>query len=102
MLYHQMKYWLTRKIHLFETDEETGEEYSLCGCAIACGCYYVQPVEKTFVKQFQYYDDLNYCQSCLKIALKGTKDKYSPLCKMYVNPITFREIAKISNERETT
>ena len=88
MIYSQMKYWLTRRVHLFESTED-GNQTSLCGLAVSGGCYPFSTPFEWVEENFRHpYDDLNYCQSCRRKAEKLHGRKYEPLTEKYPNPMT--------------
>lgn len=86
MKYRQMKYWLTRRMHLYRLNA-TGMDYSLCGLAIKCGCYpHKAKIDWKTEDEEHPYDNLNYCQSCRRKAMKIHEEKYVPLTGMYPDP----------------
>lgn len=77
--YSQMKAWPTRRIHLF-----VSKDRSLCGCVMFLQCFpmtsglnYVQ------LSDYHEYDNLNFCQSCLRVAMADNKAKYVPIKQYY-------------------
>lgn len=83
MIYNQKIAWPTRRKHLFHAAIE--ENLSICGLVEDLQCDQVRRVD--FVKQSEAhaYNDLNYCQSCLRVALKEAGQKYKPLTEYYEN-----------------
>lgn len=81
--YLQRKYWPTRRIHLYFTIG--GDGYALCGGAMEGATYQkYKPFVWGFNSSEQHpYDDLNYCQSCRRVAEKRNGRKYIPLSKYY-------------------
>lgn len=78
--YNQMKAWPTRRIHLFFSN---GED-SLCGSVTAGQSFPHQSgIDWMELKDFHEYDNLNFCQSCLRVAMANHKEKYLPLKKYY-------------------
>lgn len=78
--YHQMKAWPTRRIHLFFA---RGQE-SLCNLVVAGQCFpHQRSIDWTDLKDYHEYDNLNFCQSCLRSAMATHSEKYIPLSKVY-------------------
>ena len=79
MKYRQMKAWPTRRLHLFEY----GQSVSICGLVMAVQCF---AHKDNVLWHHHRYDDLNYCQSCRRTAMKFHGKKYVPLSTIYQNP----------------
>jgi hypothetical protein len=80
-MYQQAKAWPSRRIHLFN-----GGEFSVCGSVETVQCFSVNRVEFDFetIKKIHPYDNLNYCQSCLRAVMAQNNEKYKPI-KQYYN-----------------
>lgn len=78
--YNQMKAWPTRRVHLFFSRADA----SICGCVVFGQCF---PMHKGIdwinLKEYHAYDNLNYCQSCLRVAMSQHSEKYMPIMKYY-------------------
>lgn len=80
--YHQMKAWPTRRIHLFFSQGDT----SLCGSVTAGQSFpHQRNIDWTDLYGYHLYDNLNFCQSCLRSAMATHSEKYIPLSKVYEN-----------------
>lgn len=78
--YKQMKAWPTRRLHLFFSLGTT----SLCGSVMEMQSFPVlKGVDWLDVPNVHEYDNLNYCQSCLRCAMSEHGEKYIPLSKVY-------------------
>ena len=78
--YKQMKAWPTRRIHLFFLHGTT----SLCGSVTHGQSFpYRTNLQWLDIPQAHEYDNLNYCQSCLRSAMAEHGEKYMPLSKVY-------------------
>jgi hypothetical protein len=78
--YNQMKAWPTRRIHLFFSKSDT----SICGSVIFGQCFrYREDIDWLNLKTLHEYDNLNFCQSCLRVAMSRHSEKYIPLIKVY-------------------
>ena len=82
MKYYQRKVWPTRRIHLFSG----GQEMSECGLAWAVAGDLVSSKKMDWEKDADWlhpYDDLNYCQSCRRVAMTAHGAKYLPMTEKY-------------------
>ena len=78
--YNQMKAWPTRRIHLFFSKGDK----SICGSVIFGQCFrHNEGIDWMQLKDYHEYDNLNFCQSCLRVAMSQHSEKYMPLIKMY-------------------
>jgi len=81
--YTQKQYWPTRRIHLYDIHHDG---YALCGGAMVVATYRnFSPFAWTQLNKGKRhpYDDLNFCQSCRRVAEKRAGLKYKPLTKTY-------------------
>lgn len=78
-----MKAWPTRRIHLFPKD---GSNVSSCGLVTQGQSFYVCDLGSEDALKMHHYDDLNYCQSCLRSLLSDHGKKYVPLTTIYQKP----------------
>ena len=78
--FSQMKAWPTRRNHLFLLTENE----SLCGLVTVGQSFpMVSGIDLMEIDNYHEYDNLNYCQSCLRVAMAERKIKYKPLKKFY-------------------
>ena len=86
--YVQKKYWPTRRIHLYDIQNDG---YALCGNAMVTATYENFPAflwnQLNRLKRHPY-DDLNFCQSCRRVAEKRAGNEYKPLTKHYEEIVT--------------
>lgn len=81
--FKHMKAWPTRRIHLFPEDESGT---SSCGLVTQGQSFYVRDLDAKEALAMHHYDDLNYCQTCLRCLLKDHGKKYTPLSVLYQKP----------------
>lgn len=81
--FKHMKAWPTRRIHLFPVD---GSGLSSCGLVTQGQSFYVCDLGAEDALKIHHYDDLNYCQSCLRSLLADHGKKYVPLTTIYQEP----------------
>ena len=81
--FKHMKAWPTRRIHLFPEDESGT---SSCGLVTQGQSFYICDLSAEDALKIHHYDDLNYCQTCLRSLLKDTGKKYVPLSTIYQKP----------------
>jgi len=78
--FNQMKAWPTRRIHLFFSKAPM----SLCGLVSTGQSFpHAEGIDWIALKEYHEYDNLNFCQSCLRVAMKEHGEKYMPLSKLY-------------------
>ena len=81
--YKQMKAWPTRRIHVFNN---SAADYSLCGSVTQGQSFpYLKALNYFQLIKIHEYDNLNFCQSCLRVAMSEHNEKYHPLRQHYEN-----------------
>jgi hypothetical protein len=79
MKFDQFKCWPSRRIHLFQGNDEV----SYCGVAWRIACDPKGTIDWEEGSASHPYDDLNYCQSCRRKAMSMHGQKYVPLTEKY-------------------
>jgi len=81
MKYMQMKAWPTRRIHLFQQ----GQKMSICSLVFRIQCFLIGSFDFKHQEHRHPYDDLNYCQTCRRLAAKAHGRDYTPITEKYSN-----------------